>query len=396
MERLFNFLTILGFMAIILTFSIGTLTAEPKEKLFYENRYPEKAVPLTMESYLSGEFAEKSEKAFSDNIYKRDEILKLYTAFNRNVLRKNEVSNVVFGDGVLLPYYKTNYFNKEAVDLDIYDMAAYMETFNRVIEHNGGKFVFAAIPAQFSLYNDKYPDYVCSYAPKLDYVRENFFNALSERGVDYIDMKSVFSQRADKDELYFKTDHHYNCNGAFVAYQSIMQEINRVSGLDLKILTEDEMEYKTLPNKFLGSMSRKIYDVYPNEDKFTMCYPKEQIPFERYDSGTKVAAELFKPPTPDKYVDYESFMGGDFPETLIDTHRPELPSVLVFGDSYTNALETIIYYSFDKTYSVDCRYYNTMSIADYIREKKPDFVVYVRDDTIYLSKENNGNFFGHN
>lgn len=393
MEKFFERLMIICFTAVIFTFGIGTLTAETKEKMFFENRLPEKAVPLTKDSYVSGEYAEKAEKAFSDNIILRDKIMRVYTKFNSAMPGKTEVNKVVFGEGVLLPYYLTNYFNKEQTDEDINVMADDMDRLNDIVEENGGKMIFAAIPAQFSLYNDKFPDYVCSFSPKLDYVRANFLPELEKRDIECIDLKSVFSARQDKDELYFKTDHHYNCNGALVTYQSVMERINSLSGLNLSVLQKEDMEYKTLPNRFLGSMSRKIYDTYDNDDKFTMCYPKEQIAFERYDNGNKVAAELFKPPTPDKYVDYESFMGGDFPETMIDTHRPDLPSVLVFGDSYTNALETLIYYGFDKTYSLDFRYYDKMSVADYIREKKPDFVVYVRDDTIYLSRENNGNFF---
>lgn len=396
MEKLFNRLTIAGFLLIIFTFCLGTFLSEHKEKLFYENRYTEKAVPLTMESYTSGEFVQKAEKSFSDNIYRRDEMLKLYTLTNRYILGKNEVNKVVFGDGVLLPYYSTNYFDADKTDRDINFMTNSMGKLNQVVEKNGGKLIFAAIPAQFSLYEDKFPGYICTYSPKLEYVRQRFLPALTEKGVSCIDMKTVFSQREDRDELYFKTDHHYNCSGALVVYQAIMEQINKNSGLDLKVLTEEDLEYKTLPNRFLGSMARKIYDVYPNEDKMTICYPKEPVAFERYDGGVKVAAELFKPPLPDKYADYETFMGGDFPETLIDTHRSELPSVLVFGDSYTNALETLIYYSFDKTYSLDFRYYDKMSVADYINKVKPDFVVYVRDDTIYLSNENNGDFFGDN
>jgi hypothetical protein len=124
-----------------------------------------------------------------------------------------------------------------------------------------------------------------------------------------------------------------------------------------------------------------------------ICYPKKQIPFKRYDNGEEVEATVFSLPNEGDYADYEAFMGGDKAETLIDTNRPELPTALIFGDSYTNAVESLLYYSFDKTYSIDLRYYREMSLADYIKEKKPDVVIYVRDDTIYLSSENNGCFF---
>ncbi len=144
MEKLFNRLTIAGFLLIIFTFCLGTFLSEHKEKLFYENRYTEKAVPLTMESYTSGEFVQKAEKSFSDNIYRRDEMLKLYTLTNRYILGKNEVNKVVFGDGVLLPYYSTNYFDADKTDRDINFMTNSMGKLNQVVEKNGGKLIFTA------------------------------------------------------------------------------------------------------------------------------------------------------------------------------------------------------------------------------------------------------------
>lgn len=395
MEKFFNRLIILSFLIIIFGCSYKTFFAENVEdKSFYENRYLEKPLPLTFKNYVSGDYIKTNEKAFSDHIFMRDDILKLYTSLNYNVLHKKEVNKIVFGDGVLLPYYRSNGFDKAQTDEEITKMSDDMARLNEVVKQNGGQFVFAAIPAQFSLYGDKFPPYVCNFSPKLDYVRQNFTAALTQRNVPFIDMKTVYSAMPDKDKLYFATDHHFTCYGALEAYRQIMRHINDVSGLDLKILGDDELEFKTIPNDFLGSQSRKIYDIYPHNDKLTICYPKQPVVFERFDDGNKVAAELFKLPVAGKYADYESFMGIDRPEVIIDTHRPELPSVLIFGDSYTNAVETLLYYGFNKVYSLDCRYYKAKTVAEYIAEKKPDFVVYVRDDTIYLSRENNGDFFG--
>jgi hypothetical protein len=393
-NKIFNRLMIVGFSVIIFGFSALTLFSKHGELSFYENRYLAKPVSLTWDSYLSGEFVSGNEDAFSDNIFMRDNMLKLYTVVNRSCLGKNEVNKVVFGEDILLPYYSSNYYDEAAVNSDISTMTDSLTKLNSLVNEQGGRFVFAAVPAQFSLYRDKFPKYSCTFAPKLDYERSSFINGtLKAAGVPVIDLKTVFEARADRDKLYYKTDHHYNCNGAFVAYQSILQNLNEQTGYDLKILTEDDLEYKTFPNRFLGSSARKIYDIYDNDDRLEICYPKKQIPFKRYDNGEEVEATVFSLPNEGDYADYEAFMGGDKAETLIDTNRPELPTALIFGDSYTNAVESLLYYSFDKTYSIDLRYYREMSLADYIKEKKPDVVIYVRDDTIYLSSENNGCFF---
>ena len=77
-------------------------------------------------------------------------------------------------------------------------------------------------------------------------------------------------------------------------------------------------------------------------------------------------------------------------ETIIQTNRPELPDVLVVGDSFTNALETILYTSFDEMRSLDFRYYTAGSIYSYLENWQPDVILYVRDDLSYIVTEGNG------
>ena len=83
-------------------------------------------------------------------------------------------------------------------------------------------------------------------------------------------------------------------------------------------------------------------------------------------------------------------MGGDIAETVIATNRPELPSILLFGDSFTNAVETFLYTSFDKTRSLDLRHYTGMALTEYVRLYRPEIVVCLRDDANYLTETGNG------
>lgn len=48
--------------------------------------------------------------------------------------------------------------------------------------------------------------------------------------------------------------------------------------------------------------------------------------------------------------------------TTIDTGRRELPSILIYGDSFTNAVESIAWYSFDRMESADFRYYKDKTL----------------------------------
>ena len=87
------------------------------------------------------------------------------------------------------------------------------------------------------------------------------------------------------------------------------------------------------------------------------------------------------------------YMGGDIAETVIRTDRPELPNALIFGDSFTNPVECLAYYSFNELRSVDLRHYTVQSLSDYIAAYQPDVVLCVRDYQSLLLREFNGDFF---
>ena len=83
----------------------------------------------------------------------------------------------------------------------------------------------------------------------------------------------------------------------------------------------------------------------------------------------------------------------DIAETVIRTDRPELPNALIFGDSFTNPVECLAYYSFNELRSVDLRHYTAQSLSDYIAAYQPDVVLCVRDYQSLLLREFNGDFF---
>src|SRR5699024_4173461 len=92
-------------------------------------------------------------------------------------------------------------------------------------------------------------------------------------------------------------------------------------------------------------------------------------------------------------VAYSLYMGGDMGETVIDTDRDTLPTLLIYGDSFTNPVECLMYYSFDEMRSIDLRHYKDMTLADYIQTYLPEYVVSIRDYEALLSTDFNGRPF---
>ena len=163
-------------------------------------------------------------------------------------------------------------------------------------------------------------------------------------------------------------------------------------GLDVPALEEQDLTYVPLPNPVYGSRSRQLYNAIDVGDCIEV-YEAEAIPFDRWDEGEKVESTVFALPEDEQApAAYSVYMGGDKAETIIDTHRPDLPRVLVFGDSFTNAIETFLYRSFGEMRSIDLRYYTEKTLSQYIADYQPDVVLCIRDDLSYLSAEGNGDF----
>ncbi|MBQ1503175.1 MAG: hypothetical protein IIZ35_04150, partial [Clostridia bacterium] len=87
---------------------------------------------------------------------------------------------------------------------------------------------------------------------------------------------------------------------------------------------------------------------------------------------------------------YSLYMAGDIGRTEIRTGRDGLPDVLIYGDSFTNAVECVAWYSFDTTYTVDFRHYKDKTLSELIEERKPDIVICIRDYEAFLTAFDNG------
>ena len=186
-------------------------------------------------------------------------------------------------------------------------------------------------------------------------------------------------------------DNHYSMQGAFLAYQRVLEHVTERTGLDIPILREEDVVMEELPNKYLGSRERKLLDQMDLGEHLYILRPKEEIPFIRTNEGTEGAASVYAMSgSPADTLTYDLYMGGDVPETVIDTGREELPNILIYGDSMTNAMECVMYLSFNEMHSLDLRYYQGMSLTDYIEAMKPDVVVCIRDPEALLEMRFNG------
>jgi len=398
MKRFGQIVLIILFIGIII--SIPVLTRIEKNQVIsqFENRKLAERPILTKSTLISGEYFGKWENYLSDHIFGRNLWIQGYTYMNMAVLGKSNINNIVIGnDGFLLPFFpydgKQEQKNSER---NLEAMSRQLKELQDKLAQYGGSFYFAGIPSQASYHREDYPKHLQSLNEFMGKTEKLFFDKLDKLGVSYINMNTIFRRNAEA-EYFYKTDHHFNLEGAYTTYYEIIKNIRQGSGeIIAPPLEKSELDIITLPNPFGGSRNRQIYYMQPTEEHIQLAYPKHKTAYEKYVNGKADNTLYYIKDDTSAMITYSVYMGGDWAETLIKTNNDKLPNLLVFGDSFTNAIEPLLFQHFNETRILDLRYYTKMSLYEYIDKYKPDVVLMVRDDLNYGSLEGNGGFKGEN
>jgi hypothetical protein len=398
MKRVCQIILVIIFLGIISIMPVITKLQKTQAISQFENRKLAEMPVFSKTGLLSGEYFSKWETYLSDHIYGRNTWIKSYTYLNMMVLGKANINNIVIGkDGFLLPFfaYDGKYENINS-EKNLNKMAEQLRLLQDNITQYGGNFYFVGVPSQASYHRTEYPIHLRNYIDLMDRTEKLMFDNLDQLGVSYINMNKVF-KKEPTGEYYYKTDHHYNFEGAYTTYFEIIKSIGEKTEYNIQPpLEKAEMDIVTLPNPFGGSRNRQIYYMSATQEQIKIAYPKDKVSYEKYTNGKADDKLYYLKENKTEMINYTVYMGGDWAETVIKTNNNNLPNVLVFGDSFTNAIEPLLYTHFNETRVLDLRYYNKMSLYEYIDKYKPDVVLMVRDDLNYGNFEGNGSFKGEN
>lgn len=159
-------------------------------------------------------------------------------------------------------------------------------------------------------------------------------------------------------KYFYKTDHHWNYQGSYMGYTQI---IRMMLGEEEPLL--EPLETVTFNVNFNGSLNELIKRD-TSDEKFTVYrfdYPEMTIRV----NGKKKAAygnpnTYFngKYNTKDKYKNhYAAFYGGDVGLLQFSTGDESKENVIIFANSFGNAVAMLIASHFNNTYFIDMRHY---------------------------------------
>lgn len=371
------FLTIcfLAFLGLTMAF---TVLREPAASSYWENRMLTQFPDWSAESVGNGSYAAGVETYLEDHAALRTTMLKWKTGIDL-ALRRPVVNDVVLTPDRLFPYLPFAPMDADEVDRQAQAMADNLRRISDSVERYGGYYCYVAVPCQYAYFQEDYPWYLYNRRDLSQRSVDSLSRALEASGVNFLDLGAAYGEMGRPEQFGSNVDNHYTMQGAFAAYQSILEKVAKETQLEFPILREEDVIFETLPGSYMGSRERKLFNLAQREEQLSILLPKEAVPFTRQDSGVSSLPEVYVFPQDGGELTYSLYMGGDLAQTLLDTHRDALPSVLLYGDSFTNAMECVLYLSFDQMYSLDLRHYHEESLEDFISRIQPEVVICLRD-----------------
>ncbi len=217
---------------------------------------------------------------------------------------------------------------------------------------------------------------------------DQFLSVLQQRGVDTLDFRPVFEATGDYHSYFFRTDHHWNPAGAFLAFQTLCDTLRTTYGLTIDSSVDDAASYtvETLPDFFLGSQGKRVGTLYAGTDDFELWTPAFStaltffIPdwgFSRTGSYTETVVFPERVAQRDYFGGnpYTYYGGGDYPLTkIVNENNPDGPVILLLRDSFGCAITPFLSLACSELDLIDLRYYEG-DVADYVSELSPDIVL---------------------
>lgn len=329
------------FLVSISTFFNGSKISNSEKRLLAQ--LP-KSLSLSHNYYLG------IEKFFNDNFIFRENIIFLYS-FLKYFIFSESISSLVIigkngwfylGDGNSRDYFT----NKKLLSEKSLDTWKKTITFkNSYANSKNIDYFFLVTPNKESIYKKNYPFKEINKISIYDQLFELFEN----NNISVIDLKKIFVN--SKLPTYFKTDHHWNKYGAFLAYEAIMKSKSSLSS-DFENFYFKNI--KTNGGDLINSMKLNNYILEENN-------------FEPY-SSLKINCE-------EKIINLKYINSLEsHPTKVRECDNSKNKKILIFQDSFGPYLTTF----FDASFSQSTYIWEYPSIEQYkkiIDDVNPDVII---------------------
>ena len=327
-----RFLMVFFIFAIFLIMIINILA---KDKSFseIENRTLTTMPKFTISSFMNGDFSEDFSSYINDNFAGRNGFLSIKTSFEK-LLGKTKINSVYLG--------KKNYLIQSFTEASEEETSAKINAINSNLNTN-----IMLVPTATKVLEEYLPPFSVN-DDELAFI-DKVFSELNESIIKINPYNALYENKDNY--VYYKTDHHWTSNGAYIAYT----EFCKALGLTAK--SKDEFDIVNVTDKFYGSLSSKIGVLGNTSDSIELYVPKYSPMVVNYISEQFKSSTLFKSEALNTKDKYEVFTGGNHPLINIKSTGDPSKKLLLIKDSYANCFLPFLTSHYGEIFVVDLRYY---------------------------------------
>ena len=323
-----NLLLSVGFLLVIWTPLVGMLVCDRRETSLHENRRLARLSELPKNLAGVRPFMASFKRFFPDHFGFRTDMVRLQNRIMVGVFNSSPNNEVILGrDGWLFLGSERGAVDwQPGVDLltpeELKQWGTVLDQRRLWLAERGATYILVLVPNKHTVYREYLtrsvgPRHLQSRTDQLvDYLRRN-----SE--ITVIDLRACLMEAKKREQVYYKTDSHWNAAGATAAYQEIAHAVSelvlRLDPVPKSRIVRAAEEVKS------GDLSRILPSQNHVQETFGWAIP--------VDSRAKTVA------TPSEYTDLADFF-SQRPEAIAVFESPEATGsrLVMFHDSFGNAL----------------------------------------------------------
>lgn len=337
--------SILGLCFIILLATIFIVNLFTPDKGFSEeeNRVLQEKPEFSLSNYMEGRYESKLETYVNDQFLLRNAFIKVKAT--ADVTAGKLESNGVYR-------CKDNYLMEELTvpsEKTMQNTLASLKQFKRHYKKLDAFFLLA--PNAGNILEDKLPNFT-KLNDQNQYM-DQFFKEIKSYGYTPIDVRNAFKKAREDTQLYYRTDHHWTTDGAYLAYQQAAKKMKLTNNVTYKPYV--------VKNDFRGTLASKSGFVNGVNDAIKIYMPYKDKDYNNsviYYADTKTkTTEFYQLDNLDTKDAYTVFGGSNHPMYTIKTPTKSSEKLLLVKDSYANSFIPFLAQGYREIVVVDPRYF---------------------------------------
>lgn len=333
--------TMLGrilFLFLLVTMVLGLLInviIPDRKNSALENRPLQQFPQFSVANIVSGKTFDQWDDWFTDQFVFRDQYMHLGYLLKKGMGMK-EINEVYLAKGRLIQ--ASNPYDEQIVNENLNAVLTFME-------HNALNTSVMIVPTSAIVNESALP----KNAPHT--TMDPLFDAMNLQFNGAAKIIDVRKEMADhqKEDLYYKTDHHWTSLGAYYAFSQFALANNITTSLE-------QFDKMPVSQNFQGTLSSKTGDPFL-KDQIDLYVYKQMPDYIMTRDGKDGKRTMYNESALDQKDQYQVFTGTNVGVLQIETDNDSDRRLIVFKDSYANTFLQFLIPYYRTITVVDPRYY---------------------------------------